>query len=114
MPTNYETLIESLSSVLNHRIEAQEHHRSLGLSCMSLSEFCAGNPAAKYAYLLLAEQAFDGELKELPKLSSYGYTSGETSKICPHCGKSFVASPQSCRCRDCAKQLLTVAVLREA
>lgn len=114
MPTNYETLIESLSSVLNHRIEAQERNRSLGLSCMSLSEFCARSPAAKYAYLLLAEQSFDGELKELPKLSFYGYTNGEVSKTCPDCGKSFTATAQSRRCADCAERLLAAAVLRES
>lgn len=113
MATNYLAMSKSLANMLKHRIEVLESSRTLGLSCISMSECCASSPAAKYAYVLLAEKALDGELDRVPMLKDYGWVSGAYEGICPICHQEYQGAYDSTCCRTCAEAKLVTDVLKE-
>jgi hypothetical protein len=108
--TNYLTFTEPLSKLLHARLEALEHNRALGLSCIQLADN-SKYEHSRYAYLLLAEQAMNGELVSIPTLVDFGYAPGLYTQVCSDCGKQHVAEKRATRCAICAEKALAKSVI---
>lgn len=111
--TNYLSFTEALSDLVHSRIGALEKNRSLGLSCLALAE-TSKFEQSRYAYLLLAEQAINGDLAVVPTLGDFGYTPGPYWKLCSECGKQHQATNESTLCPICAEQKLARSVIGSA